>query len=186
MVGTLALALRPSRGVARHPPIMAHAMSAAAPVVRTPAVIRRARVPGRASNRCAVAAPRAFACALASDVTRRQIFVSKERSERALSLLVITRGGHARELTCPCSSVRTIRVTSPHLRVGSVRASAGGRLAAPATSPLSERPNAAPADPFLALKGAMVHRATDGSLVDLSTTWSADEKCVVVFLRSFG
>ena len=32
----------------------------------------------------------------------------------------------------------------------------------------------------------MVHRATDGSLVDLSTTWSADEKCVVVFLRSFG
>lgn len=58
--------------------------------------------------------------------------------------------------------------------------------APPATSSLSERPSTAPSDPFLAIKGAMVHRASDGQLVDLSTQWRPDEKCVVVFLRSFG
>ena len=57
---------------------------------------------------------------------------------------------------------------------------------APATSSLSERPSTAPSDPFLALKGAMVHRATDGQLVDLTAQWGEDDKCVVVFLRSFG
>jgi hypothetical protein len=49
-------------------------------------------------------------------------------------------------------------------RRAAVRTAAATDAPAPVTSGLSERPATAPSDPFLAVKGAMVHKATDGTL----------------------
>ena len=41
-------------------------------------------------------------------------------------------------------------------------------------------------DPYALLRGLSAYRASDGALVPVTSAWSADQKAVVVLMRSFG
>ena len=82
----------------------------------------------------------------------------------------------------PSVSVRLRR------RISNVRTRAAPGTASIATSSLSDTPPDAPADPYAALKGCMVHHAPTGELVDLAIRidTSPGQTTVVAFMRSFG
>ncbi|KAJ1493002.1 hypothetical protein T484DRAFT_1769484 [Baffinella frigidus] len=54
-----------------------------------------------------------------------------------------------------------------------------GQLANPSRTELGS-------DPYAALQGVELQHAPDGRLVPITSAWSADERAVVVCLRSFG
>lgn len=45
---------------------------------------------------------------------------------------------------------------------------------------------AAEGDPYALLQGKEAYRASDGSLIPVTSTWTSDQKAVVVLMRSFG